>query len=234
MSTILLVSGDKGGVGKSCLARVLCDSLRHNGKVLAAYDADRRNPQLYRFYGQGSQDPTEGVEMLDFVGSGADKLIEDIMSEKAPYCLVDLPAGSGARMEALERELKLVERVQKSGHKVVVFHVLSRVIDSINALKLTIENFGEGPRYVAVKNGFFGPENSFVRWQSSKTREKFLAIGGTEVFLSDLNDLVFDQIDSRSLTFRQASKSEHLVHAQRWRVEEWLEAADNAIKSLNL
>lgn len=72
---MVLVTGSKGGTGKSTFARGLRDVLWHRGVSCAAYDCDGESPQLHRFY----QAVEQGVHRIDiFTRGGADALIDDL------------------------------------------------------------------------------------------------------------------------------------------------------------
>ena len=52
MSAIHFVGGEKGGVGKSVVARLLAQLFIDRGLAFAALDGDRSNAALLRYYAQ--------------------------------------------------------------------------------------------------------------------------------------------------------------------------------------
>jgi ABC-type siderophore export system fused ATPase/permease subunit len=62
---LVLVTGDKGGAGKSVMARILLDVYRHRNIHCIAYECDQSNPQLYRHYSKVSP----GVQTLKLNGT---------------------------------------------------------------------------------------------------------------------------------------------------------------------
>ena len=50
MKKIILVTGDKGGVGKSFTARIIADYLLDKKVSFRAFDTDKTNATFYRFY----------------------------------------------------------------------------------------------------------------------------------------------------------------------------------------
>ncbi len=62
------------------------------------------------------------------------------------------------------------------------FFVLNRSVDSVNLLRVFIEEFPEAGKLIAVRNRFFGDADRFTRWNESKTRQAFLN-GGRRISL---------------------------------------------------
>lgn len=78
---VVIVTGDKGGVGKSTFARGLLQLYINKNLKYLAYDSDHRNAQLYRHY--NSVEP--GVKLLDiFTRGGADDLLIDLDNGRPP------------------------------------------------------------------------------------------------------------------------------------------------------
>lgn len=224
---IILVTGNKGGTGKSTFTRGFRDVLDFRGIECGAYDCDRDNAQLYRFYqGVGS-----GVDRVDiFARGGADALIDDLEDSRAAVMLVDLPAGSGRALEDFEREVGFVGVTRELGYAVTLVSVLSRVKDSVNALRVLMEGFGQGVEYVAVKNLFFGEGEKFSLFESSKVRGRLAELGGVVIEMPDLFDDTFDLIDQGNLTFRGAAmEGSPLKRSHRSRVYQWLKLFEGQV-----
>jgi hypothetical protein len=220
LKVLVFVTGDKGGTGKSTFSRGLLDILYHRDVACKAYDGDRRNPQLIRHYGSMG----DGVTKLDVMErGGTDVLLEDMERGTAPVLLVDLPAGAGEAMEAFESEIGLIDGARELGYQVSVVSVLSRVKDSVNALRVLMGFMGERANYVAVKNLFFGGADKFTLFEQSKTKQEFLKRSGLVLSMPELFDETYAQVDDASLTFRQAAQSQDLSMAHRRRVYLWLE-----------
>jgi hypothetical protein len=224
LKVLILVTGDKGGTGKSTFSRGLLDVLIHHGVKVAAYDGDRRNSQLFRHY----RSLEGGVTQLDVMETGgADRLLDDMESGVAPVMLVDLPAGAGAALENFERETGFLEGATELGYKVTLVSVLSPVRDSVNALRVLMEEMGEMPRYVAVKNLHFGSDTQFELFDESKVKQELLRRDGLILSLPKLFGETYSLVDNKSLTFRQASTD--LVMSQRRRVYQWLDLLDKEL-----
>lgn len=225
---IILVTGDKGGVGKSSFARGLLDVYQHLGIDCRAYDSDRRNAQLIRHY----QRTKGGVAEIDISHKGeADALLNDLETASANVVLVDMPAGAGEWFETLEADLNLIETVAEMGYRLTLVSVVSRVKDSINALRLLMEYCDRRVDYVVAKNLYFGEAHQFARFDASKTRGQFLEFGGVEIVMPALFDASFDAVDQYDLTFRAAiAEGSPLSRANRSRVNQWLKLMETEIR----
>jgi len=170
------VTGDKGGgTGKSTFARGLLDIYRFRGIDCQAYDGDKRNAQLYRHY----KNLQPGVERIDFfTRGGADALLDNLENSQPQVVLVDLPAQSGEAFDNYETEMGLFADAGEMGYQVTTASVISRVADSVNALRLLMQYCGEAVDYLAVKNLFYGEPEKFSRFDESKTRKEFQSQGG--------------------------------------------------------
>lgn len=217
---VVFGTGDKGGTGKSTWIRGLLDVYRYRGINCLAYDCDKRNSQLHRHYHR--LDP--GVKQADiFTRGGADSLLIDLDAQKPDVVLVDLPAQSGEFFERFEADLGLFKAIETLGYRATMVSVISRVKDSIGALKLLMDYCGSQVDYVVVKNLFYGDERFFNRYDSSKTRTAFLEQGGIEMLMPDLYWMAYDLVDDHNLTFREATKAGDLIHVvNRSRIFQWL------------
>ncbi len=235
---MILVTGNKGGTGKSSFARGLLDLYTHLGLSCRAYDSDTQNPQLFRHYGK-----TVGVARIDIaLRGGADVLLDDLEQRQAAIVLVDLPARSGNSFEHYERDVQLISSASELGYRLTVVSVLSRVKDAVNALRLLMEFCGDGLRptgghrvdYIAVKNLHFGDADKFKRFDQSKAKAQFLALGGVEIAMPDLFDDTYDLIDEKDLIFRQAvGEPSPLSRANRSRLHQWLKTLELESRKAN-
>jgi len=87
MSVIHFVGGEKGGVGKSVQARLLCQYFIDRQRPLVALDADRSHPTLTRSYA----DYAYSMDLEDF--ASADQVMELALA-RDHQIVVDLPAQS--------------------------------------------------------------------------------------------------------------------------------------------
>jgi energy-coupling factor transporter ATP-binding protein EcfA2 len=218
-SRMVVVTGNKGGCGKSTFARGLLDIYHHAQIPHVAYDSDTQNPQLFRHYNKVTT-----VSRIDIaLRGGADSLLEDMERSRGAVILLDLPAGAGSSFQKYEQDIQLIELAAGLGYRLTLVSVISRVKDSVNALRQLMDYCGDRVDYITTKNLHFGDIDKFKRFDQSKTKTQFLAFGGVELAMPDLFDDTYDVIDEKDLTFRSAvQEGSPLTLANRSRVNQWL------------
>ncbi len=228
---IIGVTSDKGGNGKSTVSRLIADLVIQRNIPTLAFDCDRRNAQLYRFYDRAFStafDSKTGVTRMDLSRKGgSDQLINSLDSDPSRLILIDFPAGGGELFEKLEQDTKLFELLEEIGYRMALVSVMSRIKDSIMSLKTLLEFCGDRADHVVIKNGFFGEPQKFTRFESSKTKDQLLQKGGVIVNFPDLHDDTYDLLDERNMTFSEALKPEGgLLLADRRRVKVFMDEAE--------
>ncbi len=106
LKRLIFIYGDKGGVGKSALARLVLDIYRSLSHPCKAIDSDTSNSDLYRCYrrvGDGlrqlADDEPDAVERVDFTNRGEADYLIDSLGDYQETILVDLPARSRAALD---------------------------------------------------------------------------------------------------------------------------------------
>ena len=218
----VLVTGGKGGVGKSTFSRGLLDVYLSQGITVAAYDGDPDNSQLFRFY----QQQGAGVVPLALDVQGqADRLLDEMEAAKAQVFLIDVAAGGSKTLRDLEDDIGLVSEAVEMGYGFTVVSVMSRVKDSVNLLRNTLEmTEGLPADHVAVKNLYFGDEDQFELFDESKTKPRLTERGGVVVEMPKLFDDTYAAIDQANLPFRTALgvPTRMMPRAHKSRVRKWL------------
>jgi hypothetical protein len=220
---MVVVTGNKGGCGKSIFARGLLDLYQHWQVPCVAYDSDTQNAQLYRHYGKAA-----AVARIDLAYRGsADRLLEDMEKPQRPVILMDLPAGGGPTFQRCEQDIQLIEAATDLGYRLTLASVISRGKDSVNALRQLLEYCHDRVDYLVVRNLHYGEVEKFKRFDQSKTKERFLGLGGVEIRMPDLFDDTFDLIDETDLPFRGGlAEDSTLNRAHRSRLHQWLRTMD--------
>jgi hypothetical protein len=220
---LVLVTGDKGGTGKSVVARILLDIYRHRNINCIAYECDKSNPQLYRHYNK----VTPGVRTLKLnQRGGADALQDDLKRFSPQVSLVDLPAGAAEYFESVANDIFLFQNAQRLGYRITMVSVLGRVKDSLLQLKRLVDFCGDKVDYVVVKNLYWGDEHKFTRYNNSKVKQSVEGLGAVELLLPELFDDIFDLIDSQDLTFREALEHDDFSLSNQSRVYGWIDAVE--------
>lgn len=190
---VIFFHGDKGGVGKSFTCATFLDSLMRQKLSAVVVDGDPRNPDVQRMFKGNMKSAVANLRTHE----GWMDLTDCMMANADLPIIVSVAAGTG---EEFGREmptfLKMVEMLERP---VAMFWVVNRLPDSINLLNQTLDVVGEKlSTKVVVKNLFFGPADTFTRWDTSETRTRFEAIGGKVIGLPELHARVVDKVMANS------------------------------------
>jgi hypothetical protein len=225
--SVYLVHGDKGGVGKSFLAAVLVEYLCERAGKVAVVDADARNADLYAVFSGGDM-PTLQTDLRE--EDGWTELASFL--EKIPHknVVVSLPAGVGD--EVTQNRDLFCDALQGMRRSLIAFWVLNRSPHAVALLRPFMDRYADTAKaMVAVRNCFFGAPERFARWNAAKTREAFLAVGGLEMNLDDLNESVADATFLH-LPPRRFSDGAALNYTQRMMLRRWLNRAFTGLDAL--
>ncbi len=225
MKRLILVHGDKGGIGKSTASRGLLDWSIREGKNYTAFDSDQRNPHLYRYYNR-----VHNVKKIDVKSQGGIDPVFNELSSGNQNVLVDLPAGVGASFDSILVEVDLNDALTELEARLTLVLVISRLKDSVDMIETTLDVFKKVPAdFVIIKNLYFGEEDKFTRYDLSKVRKDASQRGAAEVIMPDLSDKVYDTLDGRNLPFMTAVEDSELEFATRQRVKTWVKRFDSEL-----
>ena len=220
---LVIVTGDKGGTGKSVVARMLLDIYRHRNINCLAYECDQSNPQLFRHYNK----IPPGITCLRLnERSGADAIQDNLKTYKPSVSLIDLPAGAADYFEKMSEDIFLFKGLERFGYKITTISVLGRVKDSVLQLKRLVDFCGDRVDYIVLKNLYWGNPENFTRYDNSKIRQTVLQLGGIELSFPELFEDIFDVIDDKDLTFREALENDILTVSNESRLFGWIEKAE--------
>jgi CobQ/CobB/MinD/ParA family nucleotide binding protein len=224
MSIVHLVGGEKGGVGKSVVARLLAQLFIDRGLHFVALDADRSHGALLRYYAEFS----EAVDLTQL--DGADQIFLRAQEEDREV-LVDLPAQSHRALKHWIDENDLLDYARETGVQLVYWHVTDGGFDSVSHLEQLTEELGSSVRFVVVKNQ--GRSKDFSQLEASPAYARVKALGGQIVTLPELDSAVIYKIDRFGSSFWaavNASQGERTLSAlERRRAKSWLDRAHRAL-----
>lgn len=191
---LVLTHGEKGGVGKTTLARVLADFYKTKDVPFKAFDAEGEAGQLLRFHGEDTSavDVTKAAKIapvLDFLMDGSGKRL----------ALVDLGARTGSDLKGWLYRGGALEEADSGALGITIVYVLGGAVDSVGHLKECHAEIGKAANYVIVRN--FGVASKFDVYDASKTREDLLNNGGREIAIPALDSAVYQSIDKASVSF---------------------------------
>ena len=227
MANIHLIGGEKGGVGKSLVARVLAQYLIDKEMPFLGFDTDRSHGALMRFYaGFASPVLVDRYENLD-------SIIEAAVAQPDRRVLVDLAAQTNEPLEKWMDESGVLDLADEAGFALHYWHVMDAGKDSVDLLAKLLNRFGKRLKYVLVLNQLRGDDFSIL---TKSGEEASAGIGGRKVSIKRLNEAAIQKIDASSSSFWAAKNSEDkavtgLGLMDRQRVKMWLNAAYKEIEA---
>lgn len=210
---IILVSGSKGGVGKSLTSMALLDYFAANHTLAKLVDADTNNPDVGRCYSSS----TEGEQLdLDDV-DGWIRLIN--LADAAPFKTVVVNTPAQSNFAVRKHAGILVDSMRELARPLITLWVINRQRDSLELLKDYMDHMPGGLIHV-VCNGYFGEEQKFELYHNSQIKQTIESAGGKTLYLPDLSDRVTDELYGRRTTLAEAAQLFKLgdrAELNRWR-----------------
>jgi len=228
MSTIHFIGGEKGGVGKSVVARLVAQYCIDKGLPFVAVDADGSHGALLRFYA----DYTRPVDLTSF--ESADQILS-LATDENRRVVVDLPAQSDRLLGAWLDEGGILELAAESGVGVVFWHVIDDGKDALTTLDRLLTRYGHGVRYCVVKN--LGRGKDFALYDRSTTRATAERLGAGVVELPELYPAAMQKIDRADASFWAAMNgggvgTDTFTRMDKQRVKVWLNAGFDQLTQL--
>jgi hypothetical protein len=218
VSHIHFVGGEKGGVGKSLVARLLSQWFIDREAPFAAVDTDGSHATLIRTYGGYAQ----AADLEDY--ASADEIVNRALAAERSV-VVDLPAQSRRALGRWLDSADIVRFARESGIRLTIWHVTDGSVDSAKDLARTLE-MGQGAfEIVVVKN--HGRGKDFTYLDESESFRGLAARGGRVVDLPELDLPTMTRIDRLNASLWAAVNNAEGDHAltpmQRQRARLWLE-----------
>lgn len=231
MGHIHLIGGEKGGVGKSVMARVVAQYLIDESIPFLGFDTDRSHGSLLRFYADyASPIVVDRYESLDAI-------VEAATADPDKRILVDLAAQTQDALARWMDESGVLDLAGELQFSVRYWHVMDSGHDSVELLKKLLDRFGARLQYTVVLNQLRG--DNFDIFERSGQRERALELGAKIIVLKRLHEVAIAKIDAASTSFWAAKhKSEtdakSLSLLERQRVKVWLRSAYEQIGSVGI
>jgi hypothetical protein len=191
---LVLTHGEKGGVGKTTVARLVADFLASREAAFRAFDAEGAAGQLLRFHSA----QTSAVEVEN--ASGIAPVLDFLMDGNPKrLALVDLGARSGEDLKEWLYKGGALEEAESGSLGITVVYVLGGAVDSVGHLKECFAALGTDVSYIVVKN--FGVAAKFDVYDGSNVRQDLLAAGAKEISIPALDGTVYQSVDKASVPF---------------------------------
>lgn len=231
MSYIHFIGGEKGGVGKSLVARVLAQYFVDRSIPFTGFDTDKSHGALLRFYADFA-----APAVLDRHDS-LDPIIELALEDPQRRILVDLAAQTQQSLGKWLDDAEVIELAQEHGLTLTWWHVMDAGRDSVDLLRQWLDQFGGRIKLVIVLNEVRGDRFEILEASGELARAK--ALGASVISLRRLPDTTMQKIDQHGVSFWAAVNhadraASGLGLLERQRVKVWLNRAYGELGSLAL
>jgi hypothetical protein len=190
---VIVVGADKGGVGKTTVARTVLDYFSANTIPTRAFDTEAPRGTLKRFH-------PDATEIVDMTATADQMKIFDTLNSAGPsVTVIDVRAGLLSSALASLRDIGFLDAAREGQITFAVFHILGPSIASLDEIAETA-TFMDGAKYFLVKN--FINNTSFFEWDQATYNSYFHRIkGATEITIPKLNEMAYEQVEVASVPF---------------------------------
>jgi hypothetical protein len=230
MTRLHFIGGEKGGVGKSVVARILAQYFIDRNLPFLGFDTDRSHGSLLRFYADFA-----APVVIDRY-EGLDYIVEAAAEQPGRRVIVDLAAQTHRFLAQWMEESGLLDISGELGLSVTYWHVMDSGRDSADLLAKLLDEFGSRLPLVVVLNEVRGGD--FSALESSGALARATDLGAATITLGRLQDSTMQKIDAHNTSFWAASNrggkdGAALGLLERQRVRNWLHRAYDEITRID-
>jgi hypothetical protein len=231
MSIIHFVGGEKGGVGKSVLARLLAQYMIDHELPFIGFDTDKSHGSLLRFY----SDYAAATIIDDY--QSLDTIIETASAQAEQRILVDLAAQTHQPLARWLDESGVLELAEELGITICYWNVMDSGKDCVDLLDHLLSQFGTQLNYILVQNQV--RDDQFTLLEQSGVKDRALAFDAKVMTLKRLHAPVMTKVDSNSYSFWAAKNKDTespnpLGLLERQRMKIWLNHAYSEISAIGV
>lgn len=225
MRTLNFVGGEKGGVGKSVVSRLLAQYFIDRSRPFTGFDTDRSHRSFARFYADhASPIIVDNYEGLDNIVAGFDQSPDE---GPAGGVVVDLAAQTADPLARWIKDSDLLTLMPEMGVTVNFWHVADAGQESVDLLERLVTTYGDEANYIVVKNAVRGRD--FAPLERSAGFKSALVSGADVISVALLQETCMRKIDRQNATFAAALLQrvgpDALGLLERQRLRTWLNAA---------
>jgi hypothetical protein len=189
---VVMVGADKGGVGKTTVARTLIDYAVDHKIKFRAYDSEEPFGVLQRFYPQTT-------EILDLTKSANQMKVFDTLSALL-VTIIDVRAGLLSPTLTTMSNVGLLNMVKNKDVSLAILHVLGPTLASLREIKLTADVI-PGASHFLVKNHV--NNTTFFDWDKEAYDAAFSDIRSGIIDIPQLDPLAAEHVENAGCTFTQ-------------------------------
>jgi hypothetical protein len=224
---LILTHGEKGGVGKTTIARVIADFLNTRDTTFRAFDAEGSTGQLLRFH-------SSETAPVDVANAASIAPVLDYVMEPGGkrLALVDLGARSGEEVKNWLYRGGALEEAEAARLGITVVYVLGGAVDSVGHLKECFGALGRDVNYVIVKN--YGVAGKFDVYDQSNVRKDLISVGAREIAIPALDGSVYQSVDRASISFSAFAEGQNgnFGYTERRYCRTWLRECFSALEEV--
>jgi hypothetical protein len=228
---IIVVHGDKGGVGKSMVTMAVTDLLMAKGEKVAIIETDTTNPDVSRMFKSNVPTVQTNVRSED----GWMEVMDFVMKNPGYTFIMNTPAGIGENMKSDMESFVSFLKEHLVTFEMDLVWVMNTQHDSVNLLNKAYQAYGQFfSRLLVVPNlHWAGGDNSkfgpFVLWHESPLRVQIERMGGMTIYFPGLHVRVVAKLfdPEKVMPFSDAvdavvGEALDLGHSERWKLAQWL------------
>ncbi len=190
---VLIIGADKGGVGKTTVARTVLDYLAAKNIPTRAFDAESPRGTLKRFHPRQS-------EIVDITATPDQiKILDTLHSSDAKVTVIDIRAGILSPTLVALRDIGFFDAVREGEFTFNLFHVLGASVTSLDEID-EIMPYTTDSTYFAVKN--FINDTSYFDWDPAISKNYFKKMkDAVEVSIPKLTEMAYEQVELAGVPF---------------------------------
>ena len=215
MGSLHLVGGEKGGVGKSWLARLMAHTLS-DGPEFVLIDSDQSNPTLANFYQSAIQIPfSDHPKHEDLSDEVFDYAIESNV-------IVNLPAGAHAPVSRWIAEKSVFRQSERRAIALKHWFVTDGEDDSLSLFARSVNHYdGKLPHVLVLNQGRCDDWNYFNERTDIQELIELYSIPVVE--LPKLGDYRRIKLNAQRFTFQEAMEFKGFGVLGQAQIEQYLE-----------
>jgi hypothetical protein len=188
-----MIGADKGGVGKTTVARTVLDYLRAKNMPVRAFDAEHPRGTLKRFF----PSTTEIVDIDET--SDQMKVVDTLVASGPMISVLDIRAGHlSSSLRALQ-DIGFFDAVRAGEFNFGLFHVIGPSVASLDEID-EVKDYTEGSNYFVVKN--FINDTSFFEWDPAVKANYFQKTkDAVEINVPKLTEMAYEQVELAGVPF---------------------------------
>ena len=199
MKPIWLVSGGKGGVGKSTISMGLIDFFESEGETVGIIDSDTENPDVWKSYEKSN------VQLLNLDTKYGWMDLSDYV-EKNPDKNIVINCAARNSQGVTEYGDFLFEAASELKRRLITLWAINLDRDVLESLKQFLDSKPTAEIHV-VRNEFFGREEEFEIFNSSKIRGIIESRGGKTLNFPDIARRIIHEVRGSRVSFSEACKT---------------------------